>query len=94
MVVAAISFGPLQALRLTIQQERTPEGLRSWVFGTSNAVMFLAAPLGTVVFTSMVPGWGVIATIAAIVAMWVGIVVAIWLTPTFRGMDRPVVGAR
>jgi MFS family permease len=94
MVVAAIAFGPLQALRLTIQQERTPDALRSRVFGTSNAVMFLAAPLGTVLFTSMVPGWGVIATIAAMVAVWVAIAVTIWLTPTFRGMDRPAAGAR
>jgi MFS family permease len=94
MVVAAIAFGPLQALRLTIQQERTPEGLRSRVFGTSNAVMFLAAPLGTMVFTSMVPGWGVIATIATMVGLWVAIAVTIWLTPTFRGMDRPAVTAQ
>lgn len=94
MVVASVAFGPVQPLRLTIQQERTPEALRSRVFGTSNAVMFLAAPLGTVLFTGMVPAWGVIATIAAMVGVWVTIAATVWLTPAFHSMDRPMIAAR
>jgi MFS family permease len=87
MLLSSAAMGPLQPLRLTIQQERTPEAMRSRVFGTSNAVMFLAAPAGTVLFSTMAQGQGVIFTIVMMWLIWIGIAIAVCVSPVFRLMD-------
>ncbi|HET8632086.1 MAG TPA: MFS transporter [Thermomicrobiales bacterium] len=89
LLLAAVALAPVQPLRLTIQQERTPEALRSRVFGTGNAVQFVAAPLGTVVFSAVAAGHGALVAIAAMWLVWAGIAVAVGVSPVFRLMDAP-----
>jgi MFS family permease len=87
MVVSAAIVGPAMPLRLTIQQERTPTALRSRVFGTSNATLFLAAPLGSLVFGVTAERHGVLVAMGGLVLIWVTVVLCIALHPVFRTMD-------
>jgi predicted MFS family arabinose efflux permease len=87
MVVSAAILGPAIPLRLTIQQERTPATLRSRVFGTSNAIAFLAAPLGSLVFGMLAERYGVLAAMGGLVLIWITVVLCIALHPVFRTMD-------
>lgn len=64
IVASAVAFGPANPLRLTVQQERTPTALRSRVFGTTNAVAFLASPLGALAFGELAATRGAVAVIA------------------------------
>jgi hypothetical protein len=87
MVVSAAIVGPAMPLRLTIQQERTPAALRSRVFGTSNATLFLAAPLGSAIFGVAAERHGVLVTMGSMVLIWFTVVVCIALHPVFRTMN-------
>ncbi|HEY8291591.1 MAG TPA: MFS transporter [Thermomicrobiales bacterium] len=87
MALSAAAVSPALPLRLTIQQERTPEALRSRVFGTSNAMLFSAAPIGIALFSVMAQGYGVMFTITTSWLIWVGIAVAVAVSPAFRLMD-------
>ncbi|MGN6564256.1 MAG: MFS transporter, partial [Thermomicrobiales bacterium] len=89
LLLAALSFAPVLPLRLTVLQERTPEALRSRVFGTCNAVAFVAAPLGTVVFGAVAVGHGISAALGLIWLVWLGIGTTVWLAPVFRLLDAP-----
>ncbi|MGN6562737.1 MAG: MFS transporter [Thermomicrobiales bacterium] len=87
LLLAGVSLAPGPPLRQTILQERTPEVLRSRVFGTSNAVNFLAAPLGTVLFSAVAQGHGAIVAMALMWLVWIGLAAAICFNPVFRQMD-------
>lgn len=87
MVVTAAILSPAMPLRLTIQQERTPTALRSRVFGTSNAALFFAAPLGSVAFGLAAESCGVLAAMAGLVLIWGTVVLSIWAHPVFRLME-------
>ena len=69
--------------------ERTPEALRSRVFGTCNAVAFVAAPLGTIFFGAVAQGHGVSVALGLIWLVWLGIGATVWLAPVFRLLDAP-----
>lgn len=91
LFVASVALGPLNPLRLTIQQERTPEVLRSRVFGTGNALLFAAAPAGTVLFSAIAERGGISVAIAVTSIVWFGILIAVWLIPAFGQLEAPIV---
>lgn len=94
MVVSAAILAPAMPLRLTVQQERTPSALRSRVFGTSNATLFLAAPVGSAVFGVTAEQHGVLVAMGGMVLIWLAIVVCIALHPVFHTMDAGQAGRR
>jgi hypothetical protein len=87
MALSTAAVSPALPFRLTIQHERTPEALRSRVFGTSNARLFSAAPIGIALFSALAQGYGVIFTITRSWLVWVGIAITVAVSPAFRLMD-------
>lgn len=67
----------------------SPETLRSRVFGTSNALLFLAAPIGTVIFGEIAQSAGVLAAVGAMCFVWLGMGVAVRVIPVFGQLEPP-----
>jgi MFS family permease len=87
LVVAAISFGPTNALMVTVRHERIPSDLRGRVFSTFSAITAVATPLGILLAGYLIEHLGLRETIVTIVALEMALATGIILYPAFRKLD-------
>ena len=77
MLLGGVISGPNGPLVSTVLQERTPEGLRGRVWGTTTAIGFAAAPLGVVVAGYVVDAVGVRTTLIGSAVIFLGVTCAL-----------------
>ncbi len=88
MLLGGMISGPNGPLVSTVLQERTPEGLRGRVSGTTTAIGFAAAPLGVAVAGYVVDAIGVQPTLIGSAVLFLGVICALAYDRGLGGMDR------
>ena len=94
MLLGGVISGPNGPLVATVLQERTPEGLRGRVFGTTTAIGFTAAPLGVAVAGYVVDAIGVRPTLIGSAILFLGVICALAYDRGLRAMDDARDGQR
>ena len=90
LVICGMGLGPINPITSTVLQERTPLEMRGRVFGGVTALALVAAPLGLLVFGTVVERAGAQPTIVGIGAILTLTAFVLGLSPSFRDIDvRP-----
>ena len=94
MLLGGMISGPNGPLVSTVLQERTPEGLRGRVSGTTTAIGFAAAPLGVAMAGYVVDAIGVRPTLIGSAILFLGVICALVYDRGLGGMDDARHGQR
>jgi len=94
MLLGGMISGPNGPLVSTVLQERTPEGLRGRVSGTTTAIGFAAAPLGVAMAGYVVDAIGVRPTLIGSAVLFLGVICALVYDRGLGGMDDARNGQR
>ena len=92
-LVGGLAAGPINPILETVLQENTPPHLMGRVVGAFLAFAQAAIPMGAAIAGFVIERAGLIPTIAAAGAVYVGVIALMFLNPALRRMDaRPATG--
>jgi MFS family permease len=87
-VVAGIASGPINPVIDTVFFERVPDGMRGRVFGVTQAMAWVAMPLGVLVAGPLIEGLGLRTTLLVSFALYLAVTVGARFLPSLRDLDR------
>jgi MFS family permease len=87
-VVAGIASGPINPVIDTVFFERVPDGMRGRVFGVTQAMAWVAMPLGVLVAGPLIESLGLRTTLLVSFALYLAVTVGARFLPSLRDLDR------
>lgn len=87
MAVAGFAAGPLNPVIQTVFFERVPDGMRGRVFGVTQALAWMAMPLGVLVAGPLIEAVGLRATFWIVGSAYLCVTLAAFFLPALRGLD-------
>jgi MFS family permease len=94
MVVRGFGAGPLNPILMTVGQERIPAEMRGRVLGVIGSIAWVAIPAGRLLSGVLVEWTGVIAALAIVTTLYIGVTLSMLLIRALRAMDAPIVATR
>jgi predicted MFS family arabinose efflux permease len=85
--VAGLIFGPVNPLYTTVIQENTPPQMLGRTFGVLVALALAGIPLGSALAGSVVEAAGIVPTIVGMGAIYLAMILGMFLNPALRQMD-------
>jgi MFS family permease len=87
-VASGIASGPINPLIDTVFYERVPDGMRGRVLGVTQALAWVAMPLGVLVAGPLIEGLGLRPTLLISFALYLLVTVGSRFMPSLRDLDR------